>query len=185
MGKEFFAERARFYFTPPFVIKTEEEFDLLTGIINDTIQCEVGGAASFYFFLPDPESENGSFILTIYRNDYVKQNPKLFGLKKKQLKDLEGTLPDDFAHLMFILFYKISDGLSKEQVESTYDLISIDEEGNEYIQANAECTQRPEEEGDDDDDDSDEGGRDPKISDFPDYESYSTGDGDDDEDSNI
>ena len=188
MGKEFFAERARFTFRPPFTSWAEEDFDILTTMINDTIQCEAGKTAMFYFFLPDLDYADGTFVLVIYRDEYVKQNPKIFALKKKQVKDIEETLPDDFNHVMFLLLNKISEGLCKLGVETTYELISINEEGDEYVAAAAGCTWDPSDDDGEDGEDGEDDDGDPNITDFPEYESYSIGDSDgdgDDEDSNI
>jgi len=176
------AAKACFHFCPVLgEFRTEEEFDVLITIIRETIQSETGEAAKFYCLRPSIELGDGSFDLTVYRDEYVKKNPGEFGLKRKQARKLVGPLPDEFASLMFHLSRELS-LLCKIKKETTYNLFSISEDGTEYVAAETGIVLEPDDY--DDEDGSGMSGAFDEFGDFGPIERYSIDDddGDNDED---
>ena len=92
---------ARFVFKPACGFYTEKRIDAVANNVRETI-AEIEKYARFYRFSPCFSRSDGSIEVIIYREGYIKKHPNRFGLKRQQLKDLSGPLPDEFADIQII-----------------------------------------------------------------------------------
>jgi hypothetical protein len=122
---------ARFIFKPVCGIHTEEQLDAVATNVRETIE-EIEKCARFYRFSPCFSQADGSIEVIVYREGYIKKHPNRFGLKRHQLKGLEGPLPDEFANMMYQLQEALS-CLSKPYSFTTFELVSFTSDGKEDI----------------------------------------------------
>ena len=127
--------------------------DQLVTALQDTVSFGSGGIARFFRINPCFDLMDEHYEIIVYRDEFVKKNPQIFGMKAEDVAKLDSPTPESFAVAMNTLMHELTYFCDFED-DVTLDISNATEDGKFYpISHMSGCRINPEEyecDGDDD-----------------------------------